>query len=164
MCLSIPEWSTLTKKLYDLVEMTYKSVGSRTKHSIRVNLPHSWTEVHVEAFNRLRDQIATSPELAYPKSAYQTCVFKNRTDRHWVPYSSKYWYLTLVRLNKMKTTTPGFLSCKTCTDSSLNWSTPKKEWSSIVEWMMIMGYLLNTTVVPIFTDHENLVYISDLIG
>lgn len=45
-----------------------------------------------------------------------------------------------------------------------NWVLPEKERFSIVEEMWRLDYLVSGSVLSIFTDHENLVYIYDPYG
>lgn len=84
MRLSIPEFSRLTQPLYNLLEGTYKNVGSRAIGLVNnIKLSQSFTEMNTEAFNCPRDQLAKSTDHFHPKPRHHSCLFSDASDTHW---------------------------------------------------------------------------------
>lgn len=162
---SIPEYSKITASLNSLLEHVYKQCSSRKKAAVKkLSLHGLWKEEHDVAFKNIKQQLARSTTMAFPKSSCQMCLFTDASDTHWgavltqIPESE-----VGMELKEQKHEPLAFLS-GAFTGSSSKWSVPEKEGFAVVEAMCKLDYLLHGRHVVIYTDHANLVYLYDPVG
>jgi hypothetical protein len=77
MSRSIPNYNSIVLPHQDIFEMAMKNQRRRTKKAAsRVLLQHfGWDDIHSTAFNKFREAIAHSVQLAFPNNDYIQCVF-----------------------------------------------------------------------------------------
>lgn len=162
---SIPEYSSTVQPLRDLMESIYYSVGGRTKRKVKkVVLEGSWRAIHDVAFKNIKDKLASSTKLSFPKSDGIICLFTDASDTHW---SAVLTQIPLADKKKEIEEQCHELLCflSGCfKGSAANWSVPEKEGFAIIEAMTKMDYIVAGREVAIFTDHSNLVYMYDPFG
>ena len=74
---SIPNYNSIVLPLHDIFEMAMRNQPRRTKKAAsRVYLEHvGWNDTHSTAFNKLKDALVHSVQLAYPNNDFIQCVF-----------------------------------------------------------------------------------------
>ena len=162
---SVPEYSKITASLNSLLEHVYKLCSSRKKSAVKkLSLHGLWTEEHDMAFKSIKQQLARSTTMAFPKQYCQLCLFTDASDTHWAAVLTQIPQTEIgMDINDQKHEPLAFLS-GAFTGSSSKWSVPEKEGFAVVESMCKLDYLLHGRHVVIYTDHANLVYLYDPVG
>lgn len=162
---SIPLYSQTIKPLHDLLESVYKDVGGRTKRRItKVSINGSWGKDHDEAFSTIKNQLANTTKLSFPKKDHTMCLFTDASETHWAAVLTQIPNADTKKKIEDQLHEPLCFLSGAFKDSSINWSVPEKEGFAIIEAMTKLDYLVSGSVVWIYTDHANLVYMYDPLG
>ena len=119
-----------------------------------------WSDKHRDCFNKMKEHIRRSVELAHPSAAKDFYLFSDASDQHWAVM------LTQVASDDSKRPVVerrheplAFLS-GSFKGAAMRWSTVEKEAYPIVESLdRLKHFLLREKGFIICTDHRNLVYI-----
>jgi hypothetical protein len=160
MSRSIPNYNGIVYPLQDFFETSMKSRKKRTKAVAgRVKLADfGWNTIHDNAFNSLRDAIATSVQLAYPDQNMIQCVF---CDASYHSSSGIVTQIPIEDLNRpfeeQRHQPLGFVGHR-FNGSELNWATIDKEAFAIKDTFRKLSYLLYMPQpFRLYTDHRNLI-------
>ena len=162
MSRSIPEYNTKVHILQQIFEDCMKHMPSRKKSIARqVRLiKFGWSPKHALAFEKLKDAVAQSARLGYPREDRIQCMFTDANDYNTsgvvtqIPVEDAGKPVELQRHEPL-----GFVGHRFNT-TELNWSVAEKEAFAIKDTMQKLDYLLQMKrPFKLFVDHKNLVQI-----
>ncbi|CEO95672.1 hypothetical protein PBRA_009680 [Plasmodiophora brassicae] len=164
MSKSIPEYSRIALPLQEIYEKSMKDQPKRTRSvagGVRLKR-HGWSELHDTAFEELKELIGRNTQLAYPRKDMIQCVFADASKYHragmvtQIPMEDRDLPIWEAHHQPL-----GFSGHKFA-GSELNWATPDKEASALLDVVEKLEYLLQTgKPFRLYTDHRNLMHIYD---
>lgn len=162
---SIPEFSRVIAPLHKLMETCYKKSGKHTRNSVsKLSLNGLWGTEHETSFQTVKQHLAQSLKIAYPKKGFRLCLFSDASDTHWASVLTQVPREQLqLEVEKQHHEPLSFLS-GSFTGSAANWSIVEKEAFAVVESFCKLDYLITPYEISLYTDHSNLIYIFDPVG
>lgn len=159
---SIPCFTKLIAPLHDALETACSRTTKRTKKALsKISLKDMWTDKQDIAFGELKEALANSISLAYPKNDHTICLFTDASEDYWSGILCQSETSSMnVDVTERNYEPLGFLS-GAFRNSACNWSIPEKEGYAILESMMRFDYITMGRIVHIFTDHANLLNMYD---
>jgi hypothetical protein len=159
---SIPEYTKLTRRLYDRLEEAMKAAGSRkkTKLSKMLLADAGWSSEDDNDLVAIRDALLRMVPLAHPRPDAELCLYTDASQDSWGAVLTQLEESELqLPLDQQQHGPLAFLSGR-FTGASSRWATIEKEAYAIVESTRRLEYLLlRPRGFRLYTDHRNLVYI-----
>ena len=158
----IPQFTTVTAPLAQLLEKVYKHAGKRTKRAVAKVLLESvaCSDVHLRAFDSTKSALANAVRLSHPHPDQILCLFTDASEQHWSGILTQIPPEDLSSPFADQHHSPLAFLSGSFSGSSTHWSTPEKEASGIINSVERLDYLLlRPQGFYVFTDHNNLVFI-----
>ena len=162
MSRSIPEYNKKVSALQEIFEKCMKDQPSRKKSVARqVKLSrYGWSPSHALAFEKLKNAIAQSVRLAYPRDDMIQCVFTDANESctagmvTQIPVEDANKPIHLQRHEPLGFVGHRFNKCE------MNWTVAEKEGFAVKDTMEKLDYLLQMKrPFKLFSDHKNLIQI-----
>jgi hypothetical protein len=160
----IPQYHSLVVKLQEVFENAMRNQPKRSKAIARsISLSkHGWDKEHDEAFQNLKNAIANSVQLAYPKSDFIQCIFTDANKDHCAGIVTQIPKGDLGKPLSEQNHEPLGFSGHKWDRTQQNWTVPEWEAFAVKSCMEKLDYLLPTLgedrePCRLYTDHKNLV-------
>jgi hypothetical protein len=164
---SIPRYNKLIDPLRQLLDIAAKSAGSSKKTALtRVALSKVvWSADHSACFEGVKRALINLVTLSHPRGGMVVCLFTDASDPFWGAVATQVPPDDLnLPLDEQRHKSLAFLS-GTFSGASARWPIVEKEAFAIVESSKRLDYLLvRPNGFRLFTDHRNLVYMSNPSG
>lgn len=159
---SIAAFTLMVEPLQKLLKELIANHGSKKSIHSRVLLDDAfWTPEHQKSFTEIKKQIAERVELTHLDPTQQLCLHTDASDHHHAAVLTQVQLEELKKPQSEQNHSPLAFISGTFTNGMFRWSTFEKGAFAIVHAMSRLDYLTATAQTNIYTDHCNIIFISD---